>query len=267
MSPASRSAAPLTAPRPVTANWLAYVPGEAGVRVPVAVVPGAHVHHVDVAVEDVRHDLRRRRLVALALRRRAERDDDLAEDVELDGRDLVVAGELEVGVDQLRLPEVVRARVERGADPEPEQLAARGGLGPPLLDPVGADELERHVQRPRVVARVVDAAVRRLVRHVLGLDVVLACGSRPDRSPSVCATMSMTPLGEPELLHPRVAAVRRHGRLVRHRLRELEPDVAPLVHPGRDLRPDDAAERLVAEVRARRRRSPSCGSRAACRRP
>ena len=58
------------------------------------------------------------------------------------------------------------------------------------------------------------------------------------------------PLGEPEVLHPRVAAVRRHRRLVRRHLREVDADVLPLVHPGRDLRPDDAAERLVAEVGA-----------------
>ena len=205
--------------------------------------------HVDVAVEDVRDDLRRRRLVALALRRRAERDDDLAEDVELDRRDLVVAGELEVGVDQLRLAEVVRARVERGADPEAEQLAAGGRLCPPLLDARRTDEVERHLHRPRVVARVVDAAVRRLVRHVLGLDEVLAADL--DRiDPERVRDDVDHALGEPELLHARVAAVRRHGRLVRHRLGELEPDVAPLVEAGRDLRPDHAAERLVAEVRA-----------------
>jgi hypothetical protein len=69
------------------------------------------VHVVDGAPEDVRDNLRGRRLVPLALRRRPERDDDLAEDVELDGRDLVVAGELQVGVDQLRLPKVVRASI------------------------------------------------------------------------------------------------------------------------------------------------------------
>ena len=86
------------------------------------------------AAEDVGHDLRGRRLVALALRRRAQRDHDLAEDVELDGRDLVVARELQLRVDVLRLGEVVRARVERRADAEAEQLAARLGLGAARLD-------------------------------------------------------------------------------------------------------------------------------------
>ena len=46
---------------------------EARVRVPVRVVAGPHVHELGVAAEDVRDDLRGGRLVALALRRRAER--------------------------------------------------------------------------------------------------------------------------------------------------------------------------------------------------
>ena len=69
-------------------------------------------------------DLRGRRLVALALRRRPEGHDHLAEDVELDRRDLVVARELQLGVQELRLAEVVRPRVEGRADPEAEQLPA-----------------------------------------------------------------------------------------------------------------------------------------------
>ena len=114
---------------------------------------------------------------------------------------------------------------------------------------VGADQLERHVHRPRVVARVVDAAVRRLVRHVLRLDEVLAPDLDRIEAERVRDDVDHA-LGEPELLHAGVAAVRRDGRLVRHRLRELEPDVPPLVQPRGDLRPDHAAERLVAEVGA-----------------
>ena len=57
-------------------------------------------------------------------------------------------------------------------------------------------------------------------------------------------------LGEPEVLHPRVAAVRRARRLVRDDLREVEPEVPPAVHARGDLRPDHAAERLVARERA-----------------
>ena len=125
MSSASASVAPFTALRPGDRELARVRAREAGVRVPVGVVAGADVDRVGVDAEDVGDDHRRRRLVALALRRRAERDDDLAEDVELHRRDLVVARELELGVDQPRLAEVVRAAVERRADPE-RRAACRG---------------------------------------------------------------------------------------------------------------------------------------------
>ena len=57
-------------------------------------------------------------------------------------------------------------------------------------------------------------------------------------------------LSEPELLHARVAAIRRGRRFVGARLREVDAHVAPAVAAGRHLRPDDAAERLVARKRA-----------------
>jgi hypothetical protein len=192
------------------------------------------VDHVDVAAEDVGDDLRRCRLVALALRRRAERDDDLTEDVEFRRRHLVVPRELELGVHELRLAEVVRPRVERRADPEAEQLPARGGLLAALLDRVVADQVEHEVERLRVVAGVVDTAVRRLVRHLLGLHVVLL-PQLDAVEPELVGDDVDDPLREPEMLHPRVPAVRRARRLVRQHLCEVEPEVAPAVHPGRDL--------------------------------
>jgi hypothetical protein len=56
----------------------------------------------------------------LPLRDRPESDDELAEDVELDGRDLVVAGELQLRVQDHRLAEVVGAGVQGGSDPDAE---------------------------------------------------------------------------------------------------------------------------------------------------
>ena len=191
----------------MTANWLGVGAGEPGVRVPVAVVAGPHVHDVDVAVEDVGDDLRRRRLVPLPLRRRSEGDDHLAEDVQLDRCDLVVPRELELRVDELRLAEVVRARVERGADAEPEKLATGGRFGPPRLDVGGTDQVEGHVHRPWIVARVVDAAVRRLVRHVLRLDEVEPADLDRVEVERLRDDVDHA-LREPELLHARVAAVR-----------------------------------------------------------
>ena len=100
-------------------------------------------------------------------------------------------------------------------------------------------------RQPRVVAGVVDAAVGRLVRHLLGLHVVAL--AHLDRvEPQLHGDDVDDPLGQPEVLHPRVAAVRRHRRLVRADLREVDADVLPRVAARGDLRPDDAAERLVA---------------------
>ena len=157
--------------------------------------------------------------------------------------------ELELRVDHPRLAEVVRAGVERRADADTEQAAARLRLRAALLDRAPADQVGRDVEHLRVVARVVDAAVRGLVRHVLGLDVVAL--PHLDRVELELVRDDVDhALGEPEVLHARVAAVRRARRLVRRDLRELEADVPPLVDARCDLRPDDAAERLVAEPRA-----------------
>ncbi len=220
-------------------------PGEAGVCVPVAVVAGAHVHVVGGDAEDVGDDLGGDGLVALALRGRSEGDDDLAEDVELDARHLVVARELEIRVQELGLAEVVRPRVERRADADAEQLSPALGVSPLLLERRIADEVEGDVEAARVVAGVVDAAVRRLVGHLLGLDVVALADLDRVELELVGDDVDHA-LREPEVLHARVAPVRPAGGLVRAHLREVDVNVAPAVHPRRHLRPDDAAERLVA---------------------
>ncbi len=207
-----------------------------------------YVHVVGRAAEDVGHDLGGDRLVALPLGHGAERHDQLAEDVELDRGHLVVARELQLGIEDHRLPEVVRPGVERRADAEAEQLAAPLGVPSALLEPLVTDQLERDVEAAGVVAGVVDAAVRRRVGHVLGADVVLLAHLDGIEVELVRHDVH-DPLGEPELLHARVAPVRRDGRLVRADLGEVDPDVPPAVAPRRDLRPDDAAERLVARKR------------------
>ncbi len=130
--------------------------------------------------------------------------------------------------------------------PTPRSLPRSAASAAPLLHGAVADELEREVEHRGVVAGVVDAAVRGLVRHVLGADVVPL--PHLDRVEAELAGDDVDDaLGEPQMLHARVAAVRRDGRLVRRDLREVELDVAPAVHPRRDLRPDHAAEGLVPQ--------------------
>ncbi len=149
--------------------------GEADVGRLFLVEAGVDADHAGVAAEDVGDDLGGGRLVALALRRRPEVDGELAVDVEFGDRRLAVAGEGQVGVDDLRLAEVVGAGVEGRADPDPDPLAVVGGvdLGLLLAPLRVAELLERQVELLWQIARVVDAFVRRLVRIVLRLDVVL----------------------------------------------------------------------------------------------
>ena len=62
------------------------------------------------------------------------------------------------------------------------------------------DQLQREIQHPRVVARVVDAPVRSLVGHVLGLDVVAL--AHLDRIELQLVRNDVDhALGEPEVLH------------------------------------------------------------------
>ena len=60
----------------MTANWLAYVPEKPACELKKRVVARPDVHLVGRAAEDVGDHLRRRRLVALALRHGPERDHD-----------------------------------------------------------------------------------------------------------------------------------------------------------------------------------------------
>ena len=94
---------------------------------------GADVHVIGRATEDLGDDLRRRRLVSLPLRHGAERHHHLAEDVELHGRDFVVPGELQLGVDDHRLAEIVRTGIERGADADAEALASGFRVAAPFF--------------------------------------------------------------------------------------------------------------------------------------
>ena len=104
--------------------------GEAGVGVEPRVVP-APDHLLGRAAEDVGHDLCR--VVSCPCPAARYSSSTALEDVELHRGCLVVSRELEIGVQEGRLPEVVRPGVERRADPD-EELAPRGRLLPPLLD-------------------------------------------------------------------------------------------------------------------------------------
>src|SRR5208337_723999 len=94
-------------------------------------------------VEYVGDDLRGGGFVSLALRTRTDGNNHFAVDIEFAVRALRVTGERRVGVDDLRLAEVVRSGIERGADANPEHAAFSARLGLLLLPVVPTDQVLR----------------------------------------------------------------------------------------------------------------------------
>src|SRR5208337_2082479 len=93
---------------------------------------GAHGDQVGMNVEHIGDDLRRGSLVSLALRTRPDRHNYFAVDIELAVCALRVTGKRRVGIDDLRLPKIIRSRIKRGADADSNHAAvlffARLGL-------------------------------------------------------------------------------------------------------------------------------------------
>ncbi len=120
-------------------------------------------------------------------------------------RYLAVAGERQLRVDDAGLAEVIGPRVERRADPDADPLARAAPQLLLALAPLRVvDRLEREIERPRQVARVVHAAVGRDVRVILRLDVVAL--TQLDRvEAELLGDDVHDPLDQPQVLHAGVA--------------------------------------------------------------
>ena len=57
-------------------------------------------------------------------------------------------------------------------------------------------------------------------------------------------------LQKPQVLHARIAAIGADGTLVGDDLREVDAQIFQAIGCRRDLRPDDAAQRLIARISA-----------------
>ncbi len=120
--------------------------GHSGVHVALGIEAGANRDQVGMNIENVGDDLRRGGFVSLALRAGTDGDDDFAVDIELAVGALRVAGKRRVGIDDLRLAEIVGAGVERGADADSDQTALLARVGLLFLPVVPADQF---LSRPR----------------------------------------------------------------------------------------------------------------------
>ena len=139
-------------------------------------------------------------------------------------------------------PGLMPSGVERRADPEPEELTPRAAsFLRSSIDPWSIRSSA--MSSAAIVARVVDAAVRRLVGRC-SVFTWFFFRTSTGSSSSSAATMS-TIRSWPTSAACASSAVGRDGRLVRADLGEVDPDVPRRASQG-DLGPDDAAERLVA---------------------
>ena len=109
--------------------------GVAGVDILLAIEAGADFYHLGRDIQRFGDDLRGDGFVALALRDGAEADYHFAVDIELGERGFRLAGERGVGIDDLRLAEIIRAGIESAADADAEVAAFFAGFGA-FFDPL-----------------------------------------------------------------------------------------------------------------------------------
>src|SRR6202795_1460980 len=106
-------------------------------------------------VEYVGDDLRRGGFVSLALRTRTDGHNHFAVNIEFAVCALRVAGEWRVGINDLRLAEVVGSGIERGADANADHAAFFACLGLLLFPAVPTDQIPRDFEHLRIIPGVV----------------------------------------------------------------------------------------------------------------
>src|SRR6266853_1406456 len=198
-------------------------------------------------VEYVGDDLRGGGFVSLALRTRTDGHDHFAVNIEFAVCTLRVARKRRVGVDDLRLAEVVRSGIERGADTDSDHAAFSSRLALPLLPVVPPDQVLRDFEHLRIVPGVVDAAVGRGVRELFRANVVAQAHFVRCDADFVGADVDDA-LQKPEMLHARVSAIGADGTLVGDSLPEIDASVLETIHATENLRPDHATQGLIARI-------------------
>src|SRR5207245_8656683 len=123
------------------------------------------------------------------------------------------------------------------------------GFGLLLLPAVPTDEILRNFEHLRIVAGVVHAAVGRGVRKLFGADVVAQAHFVGCDADLVGADVDDA-LQEPEVLHARITPIGANGTFVGDRLPEIDASVLEPIYTTENLRPDHAAQGLIARIGA-----------------
>src|SRR5256885_8918484 len=102
--------------------------------------------------------------MSLSLRTGTNRDHNFTVDIQFAVGALRIAGERRTGIYDLRLSKIVGARIKRRTYANANQPAFLSRISLLLLPLVPTDELLGNLEHPRIVPRVVNAAIRRGVR-------------------------------------------------------------------------------------------------------
>ena len=111
------------------------------------------------------------------------------------------------------------------------------------------DELLGHLQHAGVIAGVIHAAIGGGVRKFFSADVIALPHNVGGNAKLMRADIHHA-FQKPKMLHARIAAIGPYGALVADRLGEINARILEAIDAGKNLRPNDAAERLVARISA-----------------
>src|SRR5207249_9742018 len=115
-------------------------------------------------------------------------------------------------------------RVERCADANADQPALFTRFGLLLLPFIPTDQPLRNLHHLGIVPGVVDATIRRGVRKFFRTYIVAYAHFVRRDSQFVRADINNA-LQEPQMLHPRISAIRTYGALVGHGLAEINASI------------------------------------------
>src|ERR1700723_3381163 len=181
----------------------------------------------------------------LPLRHRAQAYNHFTINIQLRQRSFRLSRKWRIRIDNLRLAEIIRARIKRRTNPNPEISAFLASFSSLLHPLVPIDQFFSNIQHARIITRIVNASIRRGVRKLLFANVI-TLAHLVRREAKLVAADIHHPLEKPKMLHARVAAIRANRTLIRHNLRKIEARILETIRTGKNLRPNNATKRFVA---------------------
>src|ERR1700751_1739205 len=223
--------------------------GKSSVHVAFRVKACAYGNEIGSDIEHICDHLRSRGFMTLALRAGTDRNYHCPGNIKFAVRALGVDRKRSAGIHDLGLAKIVSSGIERGANAVPDHTPLLAGFSLFLSPGIPADQTLREFQHSWVIARIINATIRRRIRELFGTDVVPQSHLVSRDSQFVGANVDGA-LQEPEMLHARIATIGAYGTFIRDRLAEIDAGILETVNTREYLGPDHASEWLVAGIGA-----------------